>query len=382
MNEAALALHFERAQEYRDLIEDLQRLNEKQNITLTDFIDRDVLGYAFTSDQMCVQVFYIRQGKLMARDNFIFPYFEEPDEAFNSFLVQFYTKSLWPQEILVPGNTMSELSKLFPIHVPQRGKTLDLLQMAMDNAGTTLNEQVLLEGRRSEEREQTLAELGHLLSIPAPHIIQAFDNSNTGGSHPVGGMVQFVQGKPERSGYRKFKIQPMETNDDTAAMGQIIERHCEKIKRDGLSSPDLILVDGGKGQVNAAKEALHRQGMSIPVAGMVKDDRHQTAGLINQDGALLSIDRKSPAFHLLERIQDEVHRFAITFHRQQRAKSMTLSVLDDIPGIGPKRRQLLMRSFPSLDAIKKASVSDLMDKGLPQNIAQSIHNFFHSSNPV
>lgn len=378
MLEASQALQFERAQEYRDLIDDLKRLNEKQNITLTDFIDRDVLGYAYTDDQMCVQIFYLRQGKLIARDNFIFPYYEEPEEAFHSFLVQYYSTALCPQEILVPENMISDLEQILPIMIPHRGKKLDLVQMAAQNAHTTLTEQTILENRRQEEGAQALEALGDLLGILPPYSIEAFDNSNTGGTNAVSGMVQFIQAKPERSNYRKFKIQAMETNDDTAAIRQVITRRYRRLIDEHLAFPDLILVDGGKGQLNAAKEALDRLGLVIPVAGMVKNDRHQTAGLINQEGKLLAIEKRSPVFHLLERIQNEVHRFAITFHRQQRAKSMTLSGLDNISGIGPKRRQQLMQFFPSAEAIKAADVATLMKSGLPLRIAETVYRHFRS----
>ncbi len=379
MAEAAQALKFERAQEYKDLIGDLKRLNEKQNITLTDFVDRDVLGYAVTTDQMCIQIFYLRQGKVIARDNYIFPYYEEPEEAFNSFLVQFYTNNVCPQEILVPENTVSELEQILPIVIPHRGKKLDLVQMAIQNASNTLNEQTLLESRRLEETAQALETLGQLLHIDPPHSIEAFDNSHTGGAHAVGGMVQFIQGKPERSNYRKYKIQPMETNDDTAAIRQIITRRYQKVLTGELVCPDLILLDGGKGQIHAAAEALAQLGLNIPLAGMVKNEHHQTAGLINQKDELLAIEKRSPAFHLLERIQDEVHRFAITFHRQQRAKSMTLSELDHINGIGPKRRRQLMQYFPSIGAVKEADIPELIKSGLPAHIAEAVYQHFRSS---
>ncbi|KJR47861.1 Excinuclease ABC subunit C [Desulfosporosinus sp. I2] len=377
MQTAAEALHFERAQEYRDLMTDLKQLGEKQNITLNDFIDRDVLGYAHTTDQMCVQIFYLRQGKLLARDSYTFPYYEDPEEAFVSFVAQFYIeRAIWPQEILLPSITSMVLSKLFPITIPQKGKKHDLILMAMENAQTTLHDQITLEVKQQSETQLALTSLGEILSIPKPNRIEAFDISNTSGTQTVAGMVQFNEGKPLRRGYRKFKIHPMETSDDTAAMGQVILRRYTRLVAENGPFPDLVLVDGGKGQINAAINVLKGLNLTIPVAGMVKNERHQTHGLLDCTGTAIPLPKNHPTFHLLTRIQDEVHRFAITFHRQQRAKNMTLSILDNIPSIGPKRKQGLLRHFPSLDGIQHASIEELKGAGLPLNAAIQIYNYF------
>lgn len=379
MQKASEALQFERAKEYRDLIDDLKQLGEKQNITLNDFIDRDVLGYAITTDQMCIQVFYLRQGKLLARDSFIFPYYEDPEEAFISFVAQFYLeRAVWPKEILLPSIESIVLSKLFPISVPQKGKKRELIQMAMTNARTTLHDQITIEVNQQTETGQALATLGELLNIPAPSRIEAFDISNTAGTHTVAGMVQFVEGKPQRRGYRKFKIQPMETLDDTASMKQVIQRRYTRLVSENDPLPNLILVDGGKGQITAALKALKELNLAIPVAGMVKNDRHQTHGLLDQSGTQVPLTKSHPTFFLLNRIQDEVHRFAITFHRQQRAKNMTLSALDGIPGIGPKRKQCLLRHFSSLDDIRQANIEELQAAGIPQNSAAAIYEYFRT----
>lgn len=377
MHQAAEALEFERAKEYRDLIEDLRKVGEKQTITLNDFVDRDVIGYSTTRDQICIQIFYLRQGKLLSRDNFIFPYYEEPEEAFVSFLAQFYTeKSTLPQEILVPPIDISLLARLFPMNIPQKGQKRDLVEMAMGNAKTTLHEQITIEARELEESADALNQLGEALKIPSPRIIESFDISNIAGTHIVAGMIQFLDGKPNRSHYRKFKIQPMPNMDDTASMHQVIERRYSRLLREELPLPDLVLVDGGKGQINAAKAALRSLNLALPVAGMVKNDRHQTSGLLNDDGDTLFFERNSPTFRLLERIQNEVHRFAITFHRQQRAKSMTLSELDGIPGVGPKRRQQLLRHFKSTEKIRQASLEELQSAGLPIHIAEAVYHHF------
>ncbi|MDR3602743.1 MAG: excinuclease ABC subunit UvrC [Desulfosporosinus sp.] len=380
MQTASETLHYERAREYRDLIEDLKLLREKQNITLNDFIDRDVIGYAITTDQMCLQIFYFRQGKLLARDSFIFPYYEEPEEAFISFVAQFYIeRTVWPPEILLPPIESLVLSNLFPITVPQKGKKRDLVQMAMSNAQSTLHDQITLEVRQQSETQQALTTLGELLKIPDPNRIEAFDISNIAGTHTVAGMVQFIEGKAQRQGYRKYKIQPMETSDDTAAMRQVVLRRYTRLVSENGPLPNLILVDGGKGQITAASKALKELNLTIPVAGMVKNDRHQTHGLLDQSGNLVALPKSHPAFYLLSRIQNEVHRFAITFHRQQRANSMTLSALDDIAGIGPKRKQQLLRHFSSLDDIQRASILELQAAGLPQSAAAMIYQYFHAT---
>lgn len=378
MKIASDALHFERAKEYRDLIADLKLLNEKQNITLNDFIDRDVLGYAITEDQMCIQIFYLRQGKLLARDSFVFPYYEEPEDALISFIGQFYIEHTWPQEILIPPIESPILSSLFPIVVPLKGKKHELLQMAMANAQTTLHDQITLEIRHQSETQLALSTLGNLLNISAPRCIEAFDISNTAGTNTVAGMVQFIDGKPQRKGYRKYKIQPMENTDDTAAIGQVISRRYARLIEENDPLPDLILVDGGKGQINAALHALQELNIAIPVAGMVKNERHQTHGLLDESGNQAVLPKNHPTFHLIGRIQNEVHRFAITFHRQQRAKSMTLSALDKIPGIGPKRKQNLLRHFSSLDDIKQASIQELQAAGIPLSSAAVIHKYLSS----
>lgn len=379
IHKASEALHFERAKEYRDLIEDLRLLREKQNIAFNDFIDRDVFGYAVSADQMCIQVFYLRLGKLLARDTFIFPYYyEEPEEAFVSFLAQYYIeRKLWPPEILIPPLNSQVLAKLLPIAIPQKGKKLELVRLAMTNAETTLQAQISLEVRQQSETQEALDTLGELLHISAPRRIEAFDISNIGGAHNVAGMVQFSEGQPERQNYRKYKIQPMEVSDDTAAMRQVVFRRYTRLVAENRPLPNLILVDGGKGQIHAALKALQELNLSIPVAGMVKNDRHQTHGLMNQAGEQVSLPINHPAFHLLGRIQNEVHRFAITFHRQQRAKNMTLSALDGIPGIGPKRKQQLFRHFSSLEDIKQANVQELQSAGLPKNTALSLYEHFH-----
>jgi excinuclease ABC subunit C len=380
MKQAAQTMQYERAKEYRDLIADLKIIREKQIISLTDFVDRDVLGFAYTADQMCVQIFHVRQGKLLARNSFTFPFYEEQEEAFVSFAAQYYTNNkLWPQEILLPTLSTTVLNDFLPIHTPHRGKKLKLVQLCTANAQRTLEELVNLENCQQDEIQQALKYLQECLQISACNVIETFDISNIAGTHMVAGMVQFLNGKPQRSAYRKFRINLLDNSDDTAALRQVIERRYKRLLSEQAPLPDLILVDGGKGQITAARLALQNLGLSIPVAGIVKDKRHQTAQLLDVTGSSVLSDKDSAAFHFLQRIQDEVHRFAITFHRQQRTKSMTLSALDGITGIGPKRRRQLFQYFKSLDNIRSASLEELQNAGLPQNIALSVYQHFREN---
>lgn len=379
MNKAAESLQFELAGEYRDLINDLKKISEKQNITLNDFRNRDILGYTFNEELISIQVFYFRQGKLITRDSFIYPYYEEPEEAFISFLVQFYANpEIIPEEICIPEIKSTSVIDLLPLTVPRKGKNLELVKLAVANSETVLKEKIELENARAEETANALNGLGSILDIPVPYTIEAFDISSLAGTYVVGGMVQFSNGKPVRANYRKFNIIPFEdqNKDDTAYLKQVILRRYKRLLKENAALPDLILVDGGKGQVKAAVEALEELKLEIPVAGMVKNERHQTRSLINQNGYEVSLNSKTEAFHLIQQIQEEVHRFAITFHRQQRLKIITASELDNIPGIGPKRKRKLLQTFQSLERIKNACKEELIECGLPRNVANELYNYF------
>ncbi|NLL53454.1 MAG: excinuclease ABC subunit UvrC [Peptococcaceae bacterium] len=380
MIEASEALQFEAASEYRDLIEDLQKIKEKQNITLNDFRNRDIIAYATNEELISIQIFCFRQGKLVTRDGFIFPYFFDPEESFISFLVQYYAgNAVIPDEICIPELTSTSVQDLLPLTVPKKGKIREIINLALTNAQTLLEEKVKLEADKSEEAEKALSGLAQELNIPQAQVIEAFDISQLGGTNVVGGMIQFLDGKPCRANYRKFNISPEENiNDDTGYLKHVVYRRYKRLQNEGAPFPDLILVDGGKGQINAALAALNELGLKIPVAGMVKNERHETRSLINSAGRELYLKENPQVFHLIQRIQDEVHRFAITFHRQQRIKSMIASELDGIPGIGAKRKRQLLQYFKSLEAIKQAEVEELRKSGLPLKIAQEVYNHFHN----
>jgi excinuclease ABC subunit C len=382
MKKAAESLQFEAAREYRDLITDLQKINEKQNITLNDFKNRDILAYATSEELISIQVFCFRQGNLITRDGFIFPYYTEPEESFVTFLVQYYSNHVAiPDEICIPELSSTSVLDLLPLTIPKRGKVRKLINLACSNAKTILEEKIKLESEKVEEIKRALTGLAEVLKIPQVQTIEAFDVSNLSGTNVVGGMIQFQDGKPSRTNYRKFNIQSMANiNDDTAYLKQIIYRRYSRLLKENAPLPDLILVDGGKGQVKAALKSLKELQVKIPVAGMVKNDRHETRSLINQVGQELSLNSRPEVFRLIQQIQEEVHRFAITFHRQQRIKNMISSELDGISGIGVKRKILLLRHFKSLENIKSASVEELINSGLPSKIAQEVYNHFRKDN--
>ena len=381
MNKAAESLQFEAAREYRDLMTDLKKIGEKQNITLNDFRNRDIISYAFDEDLISIQIFFFRQGNLITRDGFIFPYYTEPEEAFISFLVQYYLNTaIVPDEICIPPISSSSIQDLLPLTVPQRGKIRELIELATSNAETSLNEKVQLEGVKGEELRRALEGLQALLQLSNTHLIEAFDISGLSGTNVVGGMVQFIQGQPHRSNYRKYNIKTLErNNDDTAYLKHVITRRYTRLQEERSSLPDLILVDGGKGQVMAALASLKELNLHIPVAGMVKNEKHETRSLVGSDGQEILLHHNTQTFRLIQRIQAEVHRFAITFHRQQRMKSMISSELDGIPGIGPKRKRLLLQQFGSLEGIRNASVEELISIGLPAHTANEVFYFFRDS---
>lgn len=381
MKKAAEALQYEAAKEYRELIADLHKIREKQNITLNDFRNRDIVAYACSAELISIQVFCFRQGSLVTRDSFIFPYFEDPEDSFITFLVQYYSKTpVIPDEICIPELKSDLVQDILPIVVPKKGKIRQLIDLAYSNAQNALKEKIELENEKNRKDRDSLDSLADLLGISQLKTIEAFDISNLYGTNVVGGMIKLIDGKPSRSEYRKFNILSTENRkDDTNYLKEVIARRYSRLIREGSPFPDLILVDGGRLQVKAVVKVLKELGLTIPVAGMVKDDRHQTRGLVRQDGSEVSLDAFPEAYRLLYLIQEEVHRFAITFHRQRRSKNMISSELDHIPGIGPKRRRLLLTTFQTLDNIKKASVSELVKTGLPSGVAQNVYDFFREN---
>ncbi|WP_195189577.1 excinuclease ABC subunit UvrC [Streptococcus parasanguinis] len=379
MNTAAQNMEFERAAEYRDLIQAIGTLRTKQRVMAKDLQNRDVFGYYVDKGWMCVQVFFVRQGKLIERDVNLFPYYNDPDEDFLTYVGQFYQEKshLIPNEILIPQDIDEEAVKALvdtKVLKPQRGEKKQLVNLAIKNARVSLEQKFNLLEKSMEKTQGAIENLGKLLQIPTPVRIESFDNSNIMGTSPVSAMVVFVNGKPSKKDYRKYKIKTVVGPDDYASMREVIRRRYSRVMRDGLTPPDLIVIDGGQGQVNIAKQVIQEElGLDIPIAGLQKNDKHQTHELLFGDPLqVIELSRTSQEFFLLQRIQDEVHRFAITFHRQLRSKNSFSSQLDGIEGLGPKRKQLLMKHFKSLTKIKEATIDEIVTVGIPRAVAEAV----------
>lgn len=447
MEEAAEELHFERAKEYRDQLIAIDAIMEKQKINTSDLRDRDVFGFAVDKGWMCVQILYIRQGKMIERHATKFPYYGDAYDDFMSFVTQYYSENpALPKEIMLPLDSMIELdseaaqsadsnheidgkvsavdkvaersavSGYIPqsltaaitdepdeelseegmedaehehhrssavalqewlkvkVVQPKRGLKKQMVTMAMDNARVTLNEKFKLIERNEERTSRASERLAEALGIASARRIEAFDNSNIQGTDPVSAMVVFIDGKPTKKEYRKYKVRTVQGPDDYETMREVVRRRYERVLKEGLEMPDILIVDGGKGQMSVAIDVLENElGLSIPVCGLVKDVKHKTAQLMAGDPAeVVELPRDSQEFYLLQRIQEEVHRFAITFHRETRAKSMVASALDSVPGVGEKRRKLLLKHFGSLKKIREAAIGDFREIGIGEALAQRI----------
>ena len=389
MNLAVQSMEFERAAEYRDLIQAIGTLRTKQRVMAKDLQNRDVFGYYVDKGWMCVQVFFVRQGKLIERDVNLFPYYNDPDEDFLTYVGQFYQEKshLVPNEILIPQDIDEEAVKALvdtKVLKPQRGEKKQLVNLAIKNARVSLEQKFNLLEKSVEKTQGAIENLGRLLQIPTPVRIESFDNSNIMGTSPVSAMVVFVNGKPSKKDYRKYKIKTVVGADDYASMREVIRRRYGRVQRDGLTPPDLIVIDGGQGQVNIAKQVIQEElGLDIPIAGLQKNDKHQTHELLFGDPLeVVELSRNSQEFFLLQRIQDEVHRFAITFHRQLRSTNSFSSQLDGIDGLGPKRKQNLMKYFKSLTKIKEASVDEIVEVGIPRAVAEAVHQHLNPQERV
>ncbi|MFC9711886.1 excinuclease ABC subunit UvrC [Paenibacillus sp. NPDC056933] len=469
MQEAAEDLYFERAKELRDQVIAIDAMMEKQKITMADARDRDVFGFAIDKGWMCVQILYMRQGKMIERHVSTFPFYGEAYSDFMSYVTQYYSDNpALPQEILLPempkdlaagednADAVSDADGAVPaavtaeseqttrlaqdsgielrvaesrasygelqpeveaedtamfiqddviaqedlsadkqppgledpsqvaaalqewlevkVHIPQRGLKRQMITMAVDNARVALEEKFRLIERNEERTSKASEGLGRWIGLDQLRRIEAFDNSNIQGTNPVSAMIVFTDGKPDKKEYRKYKVRSVEGPDDYETMREVIRRRYERVLKENLTQPDLIVVDGGKGQISAAVDILENElGLFIPVCGLVKDAKHKTSQLmIGNPPEVISLPRDSQEFYLLQRIQEEVHRFAISFHREQRGKSMVTSRLDAIPGIGEKRRKLLLKHFGSLRKIKEASVEDFRPLSIGDKLANQI----------
>ncbi|WP_273850983.1 excinuclease ABC subunit UvrC [Guptibacillus spartinae] len=372
-------MDFERAKEFRDLMFHIDKVMEVQKIQSNDGIDRDIFGYSFDKGWMCVQVFFVRQGKLIERDVSLFPFYNDAEEDFLTYIGQFYLQQNHPKpkEVLLPQQVNAQMVEellQIPVLQPKRGKKKELVELTMKNASIALKEKFSLIERDEKRTIDAVENLGDQLGIDAPLRIEAFDNSNIQGTNPVSAMVVFLDGKPKKNEYRKYKIKTVDGPNDVGSMKEVVRRRYSRMLKESGPLPDLIIIDGGIAQIQAAKDVLENElGLDIPVCSLTKDEKHKTSHLLIGDPPQgVFLPRNSQEFYLLQRIQDEVHRFAITFHRQLRGKSMLKSSLDDIPGIGEKRKKKLLNHFGSIKKMKEASVEDLHNAGLPMNVAEEV----------
>lgn len=404
MTEASGRMDFEKAIEYRELLNSVKKVAQKQKITSSSMEDRDIIAMAKDDMDAVVQVFFVREGKIIGRDHFHVTVgaAEDDRQILTGFVKQFYSgtpfvpRELWMQtepedsEIIVKWLGAKRGQKV-KIIVPQKGQKERLVELAQKNAALVLSQDKEKIKREELKTIGAMNQIGSIIGLDHVRRIEAYDISNTSGLESVGSMVVYEDGKPKRSDYRKFKIRSVKGPNDYASMKEVLTRRfthgmeeARELKEDGLDEklgsftrfPDLLMMDGGRGQVNIALEVLDELGLAIPVCGMVKDDNHRTRGLY-YNNVEMPIDRHSEGFRLITRIQDEAHRFAIEYHRSLRGKGQVKSILDDIPGIGPTRRKALMRQFKSLEAVKEAAVEELMEvPGMNRKSAQSVYDFF------
>ncbi|NEF81677.1 excinuclease ABC subunit UvrC [Ligilactobacillus murinus] len=378
MQQAAEQLEYERAGEIRDQIRYVEMTVERQKIISNDNTPRDLFGFYMDKGWISIQVFFIRQARLMKREKRLFPCIDTPEAELASFILQFYNQKnrILPKEILVPETIDKEiLADILqtPVRTPKRGTKKELLDLASKNAQLILEEKFRLLELDDRKTTGAMKEITDALGLPVGHRIEAFDHSHTQGSDLVSAMVCFVDGQPEKNDYRKYKLQTVDHADEAASTREVIYRRYSRLLKEKKPLPDLILMDGAEIQVQAAVDVLHNQlGLAIPVAGMVKNEHHKTADLLRQTGERIGLDPKSEGFYLLQRIQDEVHRFAVTFHRQVRSKNSLSSKLERIPGVGPKTRIKLLRNYGSLKRIAQASLEELQALGISKKVAKTI----------
>lgn len=379
MMTASENLQFELAKEYRDLIRSIEYVTAKQNVQFGDYKDRDILGYFIDKGYISIQLFFMREGKLLYHDFNLEPVGEDFEEDLIRFLVTYYQTHPEPYELLIPQDVdLKLLSEILSCHVlqPQRGDKKSLVEMANKNAKEALEKKFLLKEKTDEKTILPIIELGQKLGIDTPHTIELYDNSNIQGAYAVAGMVVYKDGVPSKKDYRKYKIKTVEGPDDYASMKEVIYRRYYRLLMEQKEMADLIIVDGGLGQIKVAKEVIDSLNLSVHICGLSKDDKHSTAMLLDEDGNQVPIDTKSPLFFLLTRMQDEVHRYAISFHRQVRSKSLFSSILDEVEGIGEALKKKLLNHFKSVKKMKEASLEEL-EAVIPKNTAAKLYEVLH-----
>lgn len=380
MNKAASDLEYERAAEIRDQLHYIEVTVEKQKIISNDKTPRDLFNFYMDKGWLSIQIFFIRQARLMKREKRLFPIVDTAVEEMTSFILQFYNRrnNILPQELLLPaGLPNKEISEILgiPVRTPERGEKRDLLAMAAENARLTLDEKFRLLEMDKGKTTGAMKEITDALGLPVGHKIEAFDHSHIQGADPVSAMVVFVDGEPAKKLYRKYKLKTVVDHaDEAASTREVIRRRYGRLLRENKPMPDMIFMDGGDIQMNAVKDVLENElGLDIPVVGMVKNDKHKTADLLfGSEDAHVNLDPRSQGFYLVQRIQDEVHRFAITYHRSVHTKHSLSSRLDEIKGVGPRTRTKLLKKYGSVTKIAQAPVEEIHALGINRPTAQLI----------
>lgn len=379
MQEAAEEMNYERAAEFRDQISYIERTVEKQSIISNNYTARDFFNYYMDKGWISIQVFFVRQATLIKREATMFPIIDTPEEELMSFILQYYEdkNNRKPKEVYVPETVDTDLLEEAletKVLVPQRGRKKELLDLTGKNSEISLKQKFRLIEMKEQKTTGAIEELSDVLGLPYIERIEAFDHSNIQGTNPVSAMVSFKDGVPDKNNYRKYKIRTVIGSNEFATTQEVIRRRYSRLLKERKDMPDLILMDGGKVQVNAARDVLENEfGLDIPVAGMVKDKKHRTAGLIfGNELEPVVLNPRSQAFHLVQRIQEEVHRFAITFHRNVRGKNSFTSQLDDVEGVGPKTRTKVLRHFKSMKRLQEADLEEITALGIPVKVAERI----------
>ena len=379
MNDASNKLNFEKAKEYKEMLDYINILNEKQKVEINDTKDIDVFGYYLDKSYLSIQVFFIRGGKILERHSKIYPIIDDVTDELNRYIAKFYEKDIIPpKEILVPSivdPSIIEKVTNIKVVVPSKGTKKNLVDMACNNASIRLNEKFEL--IKKDEQRTTIAneELKNILKLDKLDRIEIFDNAHLFGTYNVSGMVVYVDGKESKNDYRKYKIS-VDKNDDYNTMREVIYRRYFRVLNDNLTKPDLILVDGGKGQINAATDIISSLGLNIPVAGLKKDDKHATNALI-YNNQIIEINKRSNLFYYLERMQDEVHNFTINYHKQLRSKGSLESILESVSGIGEVRKIELLKKYKTITKLKEVDIEELK-KILPENVAKNLQEFLEN----
>ena len=368
---------YEMANEYKKTISAIEHLNVNQNVEMADKTDRDIFAFAIRDGYLSLAVFLYRKGILLGKQVFVVEEFGDPEEEVADLILQFYQKQPTPNEVIINNDTIVELLNDLSdcsVNSVSKGKLLELVISAKENANNALDE-YFLSAKLDDSKLELLEELGRIINIPTPLHIELFDNSHIQGSSPVGAMVAFINGEPAKKLYRKFKIEHEEARDDLKSMEEITYRHYSRLVNEKQKLPDLILVDGGQKQIKVTIKALENAKANIPVFGLVKNDKHQTRGLMDANGKVYPVENKS-IFFLLTRMQDEVHRFAITFHKEKRNKAMKSSLLDNVEGLGDKGKEKIYRAYQDINLLKEASLEEL-EQILPKKVALNLYNKIH-----